>query len=85
MQLPSDSGNRLCVKHMTEAAINDRFENGSVSDHTIFIFYDVEITSSKEIEQLVAFALPGEHFGTLIRATTRRTTRPILSKLSPTI
>lgn len=57
----------MTLGHMAKLMIGERVQNQTMITNTIFIFYDVEVTASKEIEQLVAGASIGEHFSTFIR------------------
>ena len=51
----------------------------------ILTFYDVEITSTGEIEQVSAVSMDGRHFDTYIRTTVRRHNSPIIGQLPPMI
>ncbi|OBT60113.1 hypothetical protein VE03_10268, partial [Pseudogymnoascus sp. 23342-1-I1] len=65
---------RALHKHMTEDAIRQRLQKEYVSPNTIFIFYDIEITASREIEQLG-----------FIKTSTRKNSSPVLKKLPVTV
>jgi hypothetical protein len=52
-------------------------------ENLVFIFYDVEVTNSKEIEQLAAPSSTGETFSTIKKTSTRKNSSPILRKISP--
>jgi len=79
------AGFDTCVTHTTLDSIEARTKNTLMAQNTVFIFYDIEVTSKMEIEQLSACAVSGQHFTTAIKTTTRRNNSPILSKFSPMV
>ena len=75
----------LWQEHMDEDAIRERMQTDKMNENTVFILYDVEITPSKEIEQLGAVASTGGTFSTFISTTTWKNSSPILKKNSPNL
>jgi hypothetical protein len=63
----------------------ERNSRSRFGPNTIFIFFDIVITSEYEIAQLGAVASTGEHFSTFIKTTKRNNSSHILKKLSDTI
>ena len=72
-----------CVSHITQDDIVNKMMNEFIPENAIYIFYDVEITAAKEIEQLGAVSSTGEHFSTIIKTSTRKNSSPILRKIPP--
>ncbi len=79
------AGFDTCVMHTTMDAIKAKSESMFMPESTVFIFYDIEVTSRMEIEQLSACVVTGEHFTTTIKTATRRNNSPVLSKFTPMV
>ncbi|KAK0859223.1 hypothetical protein LTR87_017661 [Friedmanniomyces endolithicus] len=79
------AGFNTCALHTTTDAIETKTNNTFMSENTVFIFYDIEVTSTMEIEQLSACAVSGQHFTAAIRTSVRRNNSPILNKFTPMI
>ncbi|KAK6436902.1 hypothetical protein LTR95_006906 [Oleoguttula sp. CCFEE 5521] len=72
-----------CTAHTTLDMIKTKIDNTFISENTVFIFYDLEVTSSMEIDQLSARAMSGQHFDMILKTSTRRNNSPIISKFTP--
>lgn len=73
----------MCMAHVT---VNDIVEAGSSKIPTgpiVLIFYDLEITSSGEIEQIAAVSPTGKHINLYIKTSCRRNNSPLIRTLSP--
>jgi hypothetical protein len=79
------AGFDTCAVHTTLDSIEAKTKNTLMAENTVFIFYDIEVTSKMEIEQLSACAVSGQHFTAAIRTSTRRNNSPILNKFSPMV
>lgn len=77
------AGYPTCASHTTEMAIRERVQSIDPGQRKTFIFYDVEVTSSHEIDQLSAVTSTGDHIDLVIKTTTRRNNSPIIGRLSP--
>ena len=72
-----------CTAHTTMDAVRNRTESLHPSPKSVVIFYDIEITSTREIEQVSAVATNGNHFDTYIKTTVRRHNSPMLGQIPP--
>ncbi|OAP53854.1 hypothetical protein AYL99_11876 [Fonsecaea erecta] len=73
------------TEHTTVDTLAKRMADIEVTANTTFIFYDMEVTSTNEIDQLSAVAVQDRHIDLVIRATTRRNNSPIISRFSPMV
>lgn len=77
------AGFDTCVNHTTVDIIMSRTSNVTMNENTIFIFYDIEVTSSMEISELAAYTNTGRSFSSILRTSTRKNNSPIVSRFSP--
>ncbi len=77
------AGYNTCTNHTTQDIIRDRVMSTIPSPNATFIFYDLEVTSTNEIDQLSAVTPNGDHIDLVVRTTVRKNNSPIVGKLSP--
>jgi hypothetical protein len=71
-----------CTMHTITEVVRNRTTYMEVPTKPVVIFYDVEVTASREIEQVSATVGGNErHFDTYIRITVRRHNSPIISRI----
>lgn len=74
-----------CTAHMTLDDVRSRVKTTKVTENTVFIFYDLEVTSTNEIDQLSAVSIDGSHIDLPIKTITRRNNSPILKRIPPLV
>ncbi|KAL9122245.1 MAG: hypothetical protein Q9187_001197 [Circinaria calcarea] len=79
------AGFDTCTNHTTTDSVVKRISTVNTTENTTFIFYDIEVTSSNEIDQLSAVTVTGEHIDLIIKTSSRRNRSPIISKFTPMV
>ncbi len=74
-----------CTLHTNTDLVAAKIPFASVTESTTYIFYDIEVTSTNEIEQIAAVTTTGEHFDIILKTATRRNSSPIIGKLTPMV
>lgn len=79
------AGYDTCTMHTTTNHVVNRVKTIAASPNTVFIFYDLEVTPSNEIDQLSAVTSHGDSIDLIFKTTVRRNNSPIVGKIPPFI
>ncbi|KAF4460191.1 Ribonuclease H [Fusarium albosuccineum] len=77
------AGYDTCTNHTTVDDVVNRVRTTIKPVNSVFIFYDVEVTSNNEIDQLSATTTDGKHIDLVIKTMVRKNNSPLIGKLSP--
>ena len=72
-----------CTKHMTPDIVEKKCAATNMPADLFPIFYDIEVNSTNEIEQVAAVMPLGGHFDVYIRTVLRTNNSPLLRTISP--
>lgn len=74
-----------CTNHTTEDVIKERVSNTMVSTSSTFIFYDIEVTNTNEIDQSSAVTADGDSINLVFKTSDRKNNSPVIGKLRPMV
>lgn len=83
MTLGAEMG--TCTEYTIADIVKKRVESINLSQTAVYIFYDLGVTSTMEIEQISAVSTNGDRFNKIVMTSTRTSNSPMISKLSPMV